>query len=150
MFIDLFELFMILFITAKVLFMNFDSILKFLLRKFPNSKINFFGEGWTSAAFLVDNKILRFPKTETVTKSYEREIKILNLVRHFTDTPVPDPKMCFDCEFKYVEHLLLPGNHWDISNFDSMQENIQDALVKDSAAFLFQVHSTNLNLAQKN
>ena len=129
--------------------LNKDLIANFLETKFPNADIRFFGEGWTSTAFAVNDEIFRFPKTEPVLKRYEREIRILSMVRPFTDTPIPDPRMIMDEVFPYVVHKLLPGVHWSVSEFDSMSPELQDCLVKDCAAFLFQLHSIDLKAAKK-
>ena len=129
--------------------LNKDTILDFLQTNFPNANISFFGEGWTSLAFLVDNKIIRFPKKESVLKRYEREIQILNLLRPFTDTPIPSPNMVKDSPICYIEHVCLPGRYWSISEFESLPEPYQDILVSDCSAFLYQVHSIDLDLAKK-
>jgi aminoglycoside phosphotransferase (APT) family kinase protein len=128
--------------------MNKDDIILYLRKKYPASDIRFFGEGWTSAAFAVDDSILRFPKVREFIGNYEKEIGILSLVRPFTDTPIPSPVIVSDEKYPHAKHKLLPGAHWDLYEFEAMPAGVQDALAKDSAAFLWQVHSIDLNLAR--
>ena len=129
--------------------LNKDTLWNFLKDRFPDADISFFGEGWTSLAFLIDRKILRFPKKESVLKRYEREIRILDLLRPFTDTPIPAPRMVTDGPFCYVEHECLPGKYWGFAEFESLPASTQDVLASDCAAFLYQVHSVNFDLAKR-
>ncbi|MDR0449076.1 MAG: aminoglycoside phosphotransferase family protein [Rickettsiales bacterium] len=128
--------------------MNKDDIIRYLSEKYPASDIRFFGEGWTSAAFAVDGNILRFPKTEEYMKNYHKEKGVLSLIRPFTDTPIPDVEIIADEKYPHAKHKLLPGAHWDLNEFEAMPPDMQDALARDAAAFLWQVHNTDLNAAR--
>jgi len=125
-----------------------DALFRFLTRRFKNSEISLFGEGWTSIAFAVDNRVLRFPKNEDVIKRYQREIRILDLLRPMTDTPIPRPGIVLDDLYPYVIHEIVPGHYWSFKSFQEMPESMQRALARDCAAFLYQIHSVDLARAK--
>ncbi len=124
------------------------ALFRFLSRRFKNARIDLFGEGYTSIAFSVDDKVLRFPKREDIIKRYVREIRILDLLRPMTDTPIPEPKIVLDDLYPYVVHKIIPGRHWSFAEFQDMDDAAQRNLARDCAAFLHQVHSVDLSLAK--
>lgn len=121
---------------------------RFLTRRFKNASIKLFGEGWTSIAFAVDGRVLRFPKRMDILKRYDREIQILNLLRPMTDTPIPAPKMVLDDLYPYVVHEIIPGRHWSLAEFEKMDKTTQDNLAADCAGFLYQIHCIDLGVAK--
>lgn len=121
-----------------------ENVQKYLKKKYPLSKIEFTGEGWTSLAYIVDNEIFRFCKISI--EDYKREAQILSVVRPFCNVSVPDIKIVSDGDFSYSIHRCLLGKTWNLEEFEQLEETKQKYLASDCATFLMGLHSIDVNI----
>jgi len=122
---------------------NKDILQVFLKDKFPNSKIKFVGEGWDSLAFIVDNKIIRFPKEKI--DAYKKEQKITNFIRDKIDIQIPEITIVEDVEYPYSIHNMLLGNNWTVENINNKAPEIRNNFIHDCAKFFTSVHKIDTN-----
>ena len=115
-----------------------DALQIFLETQFPNSKIEFIGEGWSSTAFIVDDKIIRFPKGQI--EEYKKEAAITNAVRNQVNVEIPEITIVEDQQYPYAIHKILPGKTWNIREVKKLDTKTRNLLIKDIAEFLHSVH----------
>ena len=129
-----------------------DSLQIFLKTQFPNSKIEFIGEGWSSIAFVVDGQIIRFPKGEI--EEYKKEAAITNNIRNQINIKIPEITIVENKQYPYAIHKMLPGNTWDITEVNHLDAKTRNLLIKDIVKFLYSVHQIknipNLTIEQPN
>ena len=123
-------------------------ILKFFLNdKFPKSEIKFIGEGWESLAFIVDDKIVRFPKRGM--DDYKKEQKITGFIRDKIDVQIPEISIIEDTEYPYAIHKMLIGNGWEIENINNKPYDLRNNFIHDCANFFTSVHRIDKNKIEK-
>lgn len=127
---------------------NKDILQIFLKDEFPNSKIKFVGEGWDSLAFILDDKIIRFPKNDM--DKYKKEKKITDFVRDEIDVKIPEISIIEDVEFPYAIHKMLIGNNWTVENINIKKSEIRNNFIHDCAKFFTCVHKIDTNQIEKN
>ncbi|MCL2629664.1 MAG: aminoglycoside phosphotransferase family protein [Alphaproteobacteria bacterium] len=122
-----------------------EKAFKFLFDNFPGMKISFFGEGWTSVAFLVGDYIFRFAKEPEYLEKYKTAAKVISLVRPSLDIPISGITIVEGQDLIYTSHHYLRGNHWSQDEFAKLPADKQDAFVSDCARFLYKMHSMKID-----
>ncbi len=122
-------------------------LLNFLEEKYTSAKIKFAEEGWGSIAFIVDDKIHRFPKGNVSV--YKAEEIITNLVRPYIDIDVPKITVYEDFEYKYATHKMLMGRGWKIDEVNKLPADKKQNFFKTSAKFLSDIHKIDIGMAKK-
>jgi len=119
--------------------LNEDILYKFATEQYPDADIKFIGKGWGSFAFQADNKVLRFARREI--KVYINDKNICDFVRDKISFPVPRIEIFEDVKYPYATHEIIPGRLWNDKYARGLAESAQDALAKDIAKFLAELHA---------
>lgn len=110
----------------------------FLQTTFPNECIKYLGEGWTSIAFQVDDKIVRIPREHP--GKYIKESVVCNVIRDLISFSVPCIFVNKNVEFPYAIHKKLDGRTWNMNYVRGLDEKAQMSLADDCVDFLSQIH----------
>lgn len=117
---------------------NKDILTVFLQTTFPNECIKYLGEGWTSIAFQVDDKIVRIPREHP--GKYIKESVVCNVIRDLISFSVPCISVNKNAEFPYAIHKKLDGRTWNMNYVRGLDEKAQILLADDCVDFLSQIH----------
>ncbi len=109
-----------------------------LQKKFPTASIQYVGEGWTSTAFCVDDKIVRVPKTDV--EKYKKEAKVLNFLQGKLTIPIPRPQVV-EGDMPYAIHTKIEGLKWDIDTYEALPAQQQNDFCCDIATFFHELHN---------
>jgi len=113
---------------------------EFIARNFSGADIKFIGKGWSSFAFQIGDKILRFPRRNM--GQCLKEQSVCDLIRGHISVPIPKIEIIDDAEHPYAMHQIIPGNLWD-DKYESFDAATQTALAQDCAKFLSEIHAIN-------
>ncbi len=119
-----------------------EEIRSILQKKFPGEIIQFVGEGWTSTAFCIDDKIIRVPKINA--DKYKKEANILNFVHDKLTVSVPLPQV-IEGDLTYALHTKIEGLSWNIETYNALEKSAQDDFCRDIATFFAELHNIPLS-----
>ncbi len=119
-----------------------NEIQSILQKQFPDSTIQYAGEGWTSIAFCVNNKIIRVPKTGI--EKYKKEAKVLQFLYGKLSVPIPQPQV-IEGDLTYAVHIKIEGLSWDLNTFTNLPESAQNDFCRDVATFFYELHQIPLD-----
>ncbi|MCL2629754.1 MAG: aminoglycoside phosphotransferase family protein [Alphaproteobacteria bacterium] len=119
---------------------NRKQIDKFFAKKFPDTKPEYIGEGWSSFAFRSGPNIIRVPRKTDTVETYERESQICKFVKPFLSLPVPKTKIVRG-KIPYALHRELKGRKFDNTYLLSLSKATRNKIAWDAAKFLAELHS---------
>ncbi len=117
-------------------------------QKINNYQVN--NSGYDNLIIIVnDNLVFRFPKKADIYETYEEEAKIVNYLKPFISTEIPNI-IIGNKKSNYTVHALIKGK-----DFHSLEEteknNITANISKDIAKFFSEMHSVkNIFLTPEN
>lgn len=117
---------------------NKDILTVFLQTTFPNACIRYLGEGWTSIAFQVDDRIVRIPREHP--GKYIKESVVCNVICDLISFSVPCISVNKNAEFPYAIHEKMIGRTWNMNYVSGLDKNAQILLADDCVDFLSQIH----------
>ncbi len=118
-----------------------SEIQSILQKQFPVATIQYVGEGWTSTAFCVDDKIIRVPKT--TADKYKKEANVLNFLHKKLTVAIPQPQV-IESELTYAIHTKIEGNPWSIESYNALSEQEKNDFCRDIATFFYELHKIPL------
>lgn len=117
---------------------------KYLIEKYPNSKISYIGEGWSAICFQVDDYIYKFSKQYFEDFVYEKII--CDSIRDEVAFELPQIELNFHQSYSMYNKLEGElGNEYLVSHPDEVEE-----LPRDCARFLHQIHSCKVSNGVRN
>ncbi|MCL2369325.1 MAG: phosphotransferase [Alphaproteobacteria bacterium] len=127
-----------------------DEIQSWLESEFPNAKIKFAGEGWHSAAFMVDDKVFRFPKNPDNIKKMRKEKELTDFIRNKVPLPIPAIEIFEDVKYPHSMHKAILGNTWKNCDINNLCPQQRQKFINDYVDFVVALHSIDINDLQKN
>ena len=121
-----------------------------LEQQFPNSEIKFADEGWHSAAFMVNDKILRFPKNPDNIEKQKREKSLTDYIRDKVPQPVPNIEIVENVKYPYSMHKAILGSTWKNSDINNLDPGERQRFINDYVDFIVALHSIDINDLKKN
>ncbi|MCP4354533.1 MAG: aminoglycoside phosphotransferase family protein [Proteobacteria bacterium] len=118
--------------------LKLENLKKQIQELFPNKKVDFENEGWTSYAFTVGNKIVRIPKAGM--SSYIKESAILGFLKDKFSVEIPETEVVTGDDLSYAIHKKLEGKSWDINTYNKLSLQAQNLFCFDIATFYAEMH----------
>ncbi len=124
----------------------------FLVNEFPQERVKHFGEGCSTAAFKVGDKIVRFPhdkNNQNVINGYKREAEICAFLKGKVSFPIPEITVFEKDGFAYASHKIIKGNTWGMHCISAIFFEKHRPLARDIAKFLSELHAIDIVEAQR-
>lgn len=119
----------------------------FLKKEFPGKQIYKAGEGVSSIAFEVGDKIIRFSKRSI--ENYRLEATVINFIRDKIKFELPNITIVENNRHSYSIHKKLHGKEWHIGLIDKASTKQKNAFIKSVATFMADLHQVNVKQAIK-
>lgn len=117
--------------------MTISELKERLQHQFPDACVQCIGEGWSSIAFCVNDKIIRIPKVNI--EQYKKEVKLLDFLQGKLSIQIPHPYLV-EGELRYAIHTKITGKSWSIKTYNALSEQVQNDFCYEIANFFYELH----------